>query len=108
MRNGTVRMDRANTSIIAGQDKFFAPLAPSSLASLAVPPLAYAGNLWDWVPQVRIEHRIDLRGGSNLNLQGGIVGRIGQDLLISGPLANQETTVQELKVPAFLVPQRAP
>jgi hypothetical protein len=74
LRTATIRMEWATTSIVAGQDGlFFAPLAPTSLASLAVLPLSYAGNLWNWTPQLRVEHRIDLPGRSNLNLQGGIL-----------------------------------
>jgi hypothetical protein len=74
LRTGTIRLDWANTSVIAGQDQlFFAPLAPTSLASLAIPPLAYAGNLWAWTPQVRIEHRIHVSEGSTVTLQGGIL-----------------------------------
>jgi len=74
LRTGTIHFDWANTSIIAGQDQlFFAPLAPSSMASLATPALSYAGNLWGWAPQVRVEHRIGLGHGSHLLLQGGIL-----------------------------------
>jgi hypothetical protein len=74
LRTGTVRLDWADTSIIAGQDHlFFAPLAPTSMASLAVPALSYSGNLWGWVPQVRVEHRIHVSEGSTLLLQGGIL-----------------------------------
>ena len=41
LRTGTIGLDWANTSIIAGQDYlFFAPLAPTSFASLAVPALS--------------------------------------------------------------------
>lgn len=74
LRTGTIRMDWANTSLIAGQDRlFFAPLAPSTLASLAVPGLSYNGNLWSWTPQVRVEHTVKLSESSSLILQGGIV-----------------------------------
>ncbi len=74
LRTGTVRLDWANTSLIAGQDHlFFAPLAPTSLASLAVPALAYAGNLWSWTPQVRVEHRVHVSESSTLLFQGGIL-----------------------------------
>jgi hypothetical protein len=74
LRTGTVRFDWGNTSIVAGQDHlFFAPLAPTSLASLAIPALAYAGNLWSWTPQVRIEHRVVLSDASSLSFQGGIL-----------------------------------
>jgi hypothetical protein len=74
LRTGTIHFDWANTSIIAGQDRlFFAPLAPTSMASLATPALSYAGNLWGWIPQVRVEHRIAVGHGSHFLLQGGIL-----------------------------------
>jgi hypothetical protein len=81
LRTGTMRMDWANTSIVAGQDSlFFAPLIPTSLASIATPPLAYAGNLWSWTPQFRIEHRKDLREGSSLTFEAGILDSLTGDL----------------------------
>src|SRR5437868_4063866 len=48
LRTGMVRLDWRNSSIVAGQDSlFFSPENPTSLASLAVPALSYAGNLWE-------------------------------------------------------------
>jgi hypothetical protein len=74
LRTGTMRLDWAHTSIVAGQDGlFFSPTSPTSFASLAIPALSYEGNLWGWVPQVRIEHRFTLGENSNLLLQGGIL-----------------------------------
>ncbi len=74
LRTGTMRLDWARTSIIAGQDGlFFSPSSPTSFASLAIPALSYEGNLWGWVPQLRIEHRFSLGENSNLLLQGGIL-----------------------------------
>ncbi len=58
LRTGTVRFDWADTSVVGGQDSlFFAPLSPTSIATLAVPALAYSGNLWSWTPQIRVEHK---------------------------------------------------
>ena len=80
LRTGTIRVDWANTSIVAGQDRlFFAPLAPTSLATLAVPALSYAGNLWAWTPQVRIEHRFVLSDTSSVSVQGGILDSLSGD-----------------------------
>jgi hypothetical protein len=74
LRTGTMRMDWTNTSVVVGQDGiFFSPNSPTSFASLAVPALSYAGNLWSWVPQIRVEHRVPLGEGSSLMLQGGIL-----------------------------------
>jgi hypothetical protein len=81
MRTATVRLDWTNTSIVAGQDRlFFAPLAPTSLATLASPALSYAGNLWGWTPQVRVEHRIVLSDASSLSFQGGILDSLTGDV----------------------------
>jgi hypothetical protein len=74
LRTGTMRMDWTNTSVVVGQDAiFFSPNSPTSFASLAVPALSYAGNLWGWVPQIRVEHRVVLGEESSLMLQGGIL-----------------------------------
>jgi hypothetical protein len=80
LRTGTIRMDWADTSIIAGQDSaFFAPLVPTSLASLAVPALSYSGNLWMWTPQIRVEHHVALSDASSLLLQAGILDSLTGD-----------------------------
>ena len=80
MRTATVRLDWTNTSIVAGQDRlFFAPLAPTSLATLATPALSYSGNLWAWTPQVRVEHRVVLSDASSLSFQGGILDSVTGD-----------------------------
>ncbi|MGB6429700.1 MAG: hypothetical protein WBF06_03890 [Candidatus Acidiferrales bacterium] len=81
LRTGTIRFDWANTSIIAGQDALFiAPLSPTSFATLAVPPLSYAGNLWSWAPQVRIEHRFNFSNGSKVLAQAGILDPLSGDV----------------------------
>ena len=81
LRTATMHLDWQKTSIVAGQDEaFFSPLSPTSFASLAVPAFNYAGNLWEWVPQVRVEHRVDLSADSNLLLQGGILDNWTGDL----------------------------
>jgi hypothetical protein len=80
LRTGTVRFDWADTSIIGGQDAlFFSPLSPTSIATLAVPALAYSGNLWSWTPQIRIEHAFTLSDSSSFAIQGGILDNLTGD-----------------------------
>jgi hypothetical protein len=80
LRTGVLRLDWSNTSIIAGQDRlFFVPLVPTSLATLATPALSYAGDLWAWTPQVRVEHRIPFSDSSNLAIQAGILDSVTGD-----------------------------
>ena len=77
MRTASLRLDWKNTAVIAGQDSlFFSPLSPTSFASLATPTFAYAGNLWGWIPQIRVEHRFDLPGQQTVTLQGGILDNL--------------------------------
>ena len=81
LRTGTVRLDWANTSIVAGQDAiFFAPLTPTTLSALAIPALSYTGNLWSWTPQVRIEHRFALSENSGIRVQAGILDSLTGDV----------------------------
>ena len=77
MQTASVRLDWQRTSVIAGQDSLFiSPLSPTSFASLAIPTFAYAGNLWGWTPQIRVEHRFDLSDQQRLTLQGGILDNL--------------------------------
>ena len=74
LRTGGFRLDWERTSIVVGQyTPFFSPLSPTSLATVAYPPLADSGNLWTWTPQVEIEQRFSLSAASNLTLQAGIL-----------------------------------
>jgi hypothetical protein len=77
LQTASLRLDWKNTSVIAGQDSLFiSPLSPTSFASLATPAFAYAGNLWGWTPQLRVEHRFDLTDGQTLTFQGGILDNL--------------------------------
>jgi hypothetical protein len=81
LRTGTIRFDWANTSVIAGQDALFiSPLSPTSIATLATPPLSYAGNLWAWTPQIRVEHNFKISDSSSILLQGGILDSFSGDV----------------------------
>jgi hypothetical protein len=81
MQTASVRLDWQHTSVIAGQDSLFiSPLSPTSFASLAIPTFAYAGNLWGWTPQLRVEHRFDLSDQQTLTLQGGILDNLDWEL----------------------------
>ena len=85
LRTGTIHLDWQHTSVVAGQDSpFFSALSPTSFATVAEPAFAYSGNLWTWIPQVRVEHRLTLSENSTLMLQGGILdGLTGERPLYS-------------------------
>ncbi len=81
LRTATMRMDWTNTSLVVGQDAiFFSPNSPTSFATLAIPALTYAGNLWSWVPQIRVEHKVALGEESSLIFQGGILDPVSGEV----------------------------
>lgn len=72
-----VRMDWKNATVVAGQDSLFiSPLSPTSFATLGIPAFNYAGNLWAWTPQVRIEHAIHLGDDQEVEVQAGILDNL--------------------------------
>jgi hypothetical protein len=101
LRTATMRMDWTNTSVVVGQDGlFFSPSSPTSFASLAVPALTNAGNLWSWVPQIRVEHRITLGENSTLLLQGGILDPLTGEAPESG-VYRQPDAGESSRQPAY-------
>jgi len=77
LRIADMRMDWGHTAIVVGQDDLFiSPLSPTSFATLAVPAFNYAGNLWAWTPQVRVEHRFDVSDSQSISIQGGILDNL--------------------------------
>ena len=70
IRRGVLSFDWSRRSITVGQDKsLIAPLQPISFARVGIPPLANAGNLWLWRPQIRYEERLPLSGRTQAALQ---------------------------------------
>jgi hypothetical protein len=81
LRTASINVDWKNTSVSLGQEKpIISPRDPDSLAQVGVSPLTGAGNLWLWQPQIRLEQRVSLGGGSGLRAQVGVF----QTSLLSG------------------------
>ena len=77
LRTADMRLDWEHTSVVAGQDNLFiSPLNPTSFSSLLTPSFGYAGNLWAWTPQLRVEHKFDLSDNQNVMLQAGILDNV--------------------------------
>ena len=101
LRTASAKLDWGSTAIIAGQDDLFiAPLSPTSFASLAVPAFNYAGNLWAWTPQVRVEHRFDIASNQSITLQGGILDNLTGEFP-SDPYFRSPSTGEQSSQPAY-------
>jgi hypothetical protein len=74
LRTGEIEIDWADRNIMAGvESPIFAPRQPASLAQVEVAPLAGAGNLWLWIPQVRFEQKIRFTDQTGVRAQFGAV-----------------------------------
>jgi hypothetical protein len=77
LQTANVRFDWQHTSVVAGQDSLFiSPLSPTSFQSLATPAFAFAGNLWGWTPQLRVEHRFAITDEQSLSIQAGVLDNL--------------------------------
>ncbi|MGH9524828.1 MAG: hypothetical protein ACRD3E_20075 [Terriglobales bacterium] len=94
LRTASARLDWQNTSLVFGQEApFIAPLNPTSYATLGEPALSWAGNLWVWTPQIRIEHRFKTGESSQFRLQGGVLDPLTEE---SPDQFNREPSAGEL------------
>ncbi len=74
LRTGEIQIDWASRSLMVGQESpIFAPRQPTSLAQVEVAPLAGAGNLWYWLPQVRFEQKLRFTDRTGVRAQFGVV-----------------------------------
>ncbi len=104
LRTATIRFDWRDTSLVAGQDRlFFVPLAPTSLATVAIPALSYAGNLWSWTPQVRVEHTTRLSDKSSFLLEGGLLDSLTGDEIYTDQNARYPSWGEQSGQPAYAV-----
>jgi hypothetical protein len=77
LQTASLRFDWKNTSLVAGQDSLFiSPLSPTSFASLAAPAFGFAGNLWAWTPELRVERRFSIADQQTVTLQAGILDNL--------------------------------
>jgi hypothetical protein len=77
LQTASLRFDWEHTSVVAGQDALFiSPLSPTSFASLATPAFAFGGNLWGWMPQLRVEHRFALSDDQTITVQAGVLDNL--------------------------------
>lgn len=74
LRTGDIAVDWATRSVLVGIEKpIFNPREPSSLAQVGVSPLTGAGNLWLWIPQIRLEQDFSFAEQTGLRAQMGVV-----------------------------------
>ncbi|MBA3497666.1 MAG: hypothetical protein H0T86_11225 [Gemmatimonadales bacterium] len=70
LRRAFAELTRGRVTVFAGQESPpIAEINPSSLASIGIPEFAGAGNLWLWIPQVRLAAALALGGAVRLGVE---------------------------------------
>lgn len=74
LRTATLGIDWTSTSLVAGVTRpIISAREPESLARVYISPLSGAGNLWMWLPQVRVQQQLRLTDRSGVVVQAGVV-----------------------------------
>jgi hypothetical protein len=94
LRIANFQLANGNWKFEAGQDKvIIAPLDPISLSHVGMPLGATAGNLWGWLPQVRVERTQKFTEKTTGLFQMGILRpEFGDPRLADTPIAG--TTIE--------------
>jgi hypothetical protein len=73
LRLAYFQLQKGGLKFVAGQDRIIiAPLDPVSLSHVAAPLAATAGDLWGWLPQVRVDYTAK-KGDTSALFQFGIL-----------------------------------
>lgn len=73
-RTAHVGLDWENTSVSTGvSTPLISPLNPTSYATVAEAAMTWAGNLWFWMPEIKVEQRIPTSATSHVGLEFGLL-----------------------------------
>jgi hypothetical protein len=74
LRTAHASMEWKQTQAFFSLDRpIISPNTPSSLTAVAVPALAWSGNLWSWNPQVGVTHDLTLSAAERLRMQAALI-----------------------------------
>jgi hypothetical protein len=74
LRTAHAELDWQRTQAFVELDRsILEPNEPSSLVAVAQPELAWAGNLWNWNPQVGVSHEFAFSDVSSFKLQAALI-----------------------------------
>jgi len=78
-------LKKENLQLVFGQDwTCFAPLSPNSLAHVSIPAFSSSGNLWNRLPQIRMDYTAPLENDNSLLIQVAAVRPIAADAVDAG------------------------
>jgi hypothetical protein len=88
LRTAGARLDWNHTVIFFAYDHpLVSPNTPDSLSAVALPALAWSGNLWAWNPQIGLTHDFSRSTGQRLRLQAALIDVVDPPPLYNNPSA---------------------
>lgn len=85
LRTATIALLWARTEIVAGSETpLISDLSPITLAAVGEPGFTGAGNLWNWMPQIRVSREI----------VGWNVGEARMDMALQGAVLDPQTSLR--------------
>jgi hypothetical protein len=98
IRRAWARMNWDRFRVMAGQEAPpIAELNPSSLASIGLSSLSSSGNLWLWIPQLRLTGDLNGGEGARLYLEGAVLAPTGYTA--QGPFLTQPDRAEQSRRP---------
>ncbi len=95
LRTADMNLDWHSTNVSAGlETPLITPLSPTSYATVGEPSLAWAGNLWTWLPQIKIEHRMPVSGQSHVAVAFGLIDPTTWNYINQQTYGIQRTSLQ--------------
>lgn len=80
LRRAFAVLERGRLTLFVGQEAPpIAEINPSSLASIGIPEFAGAGNLWLWIPQLRVGARVAEAGAVRLGVEAAVLAPTSGD-----------------------------
>ena len=74
LRTAHADLDWQHTQAFVELDRsILAPNEPTSLLAVALPDLAWAGDLWNWNPQVGVSHEFAITDASSVKVQAAFI-----------------------------------
>lgn len=86
LRTAHAVLDWDHTEAFFSYDRpIISPLSPSSLTAVAIPALAWSGNLWTWNPQIGVTQDIAVATRQRLRLQAALIDVANPPVLYNTP-----------------------
>jgi uncharacterized coiled-coil protein SlyX len=94
LRTAHAALEWNSTQLYFALDRpILSPDMPTSLTAVAEPPLAWSGNLWNWIPQFGVRQDVSLAGSRDLRFEAALVDVPDPPLTPSEALTGNTTPV---------------